>query len=98
MTGGPRIRPERRNEARRFMTLIDTLYRRRVNLVFSADGSPEALYPEGEGTEEFQRTVLRLIEMGTREYIVLPHVGWWACSHVSAGSRTRGCVIVREAF
>jgi cell division protein ZapE len=73
LSGVPRMAPARRNEARRFMTLIDALYEHRVDLVISADGPPETLYPEGHGAEEFQRTVSRLIEMQTRDYIARPH-------------------------
>ena len=70
----PRMGPDRRNEARRFMTLVDVLYEHRVNLVLSAEAPPEALYPEGPGAEEFQRTVSRLTEMQSKEYITTPHV------------------------
>ncbi len=74
VAGVPRMGPERRNAARRFMMLVDTLYEHRVNLVLSADGPPKALYPEGLGAEEFERTVSRLTEMQSQDYIVLPHV------------------------
>jgi cell division protein ZapE len=73
LDGVPRLGPEKRNEARRFMTLIDALYEHRVDLVMSADGPPEALYPDGHGAEEFKRTVSRLIEMQTQDYIARPH-------------------------
>jgi len=69
----PCMTPAQRNEARRFMTLIDALYEHRVDLVMSADGPPEALYPDGHGAEEFKRTVSRLIEMQTQDYIARPH-------------------------
>lgn len=62
-----------RNEARRFMTLIDTLYEHRCNLVAAADAAPEALYTGDDGAFEFQRTVSRLAEMQTRAYIDQPH-------------------------
>ena len=69
----PRMGPDRRNEARRFMTLIDTLYEYRVNLVLSAEVPPQALYPEGPEAEEFQRTASRLVEMQSKDYITTPH-------------------------
>jgi len=69
----PVMAPEQRNEARRFMTLIDALYEHRVNLVISANAAPDALYPKGHGREEFQRTASRLIEMQSRAYIQEPH-------------------------
>ena len=59
----PRLSRNRSNEAKRFVTLIDTLYEARVLLIASAEAEPEALYPEGEGSFEFARTVSRLHEM-----------------------------------
>ncbi|MEE7476994.1 cell division protein ZapE [Methylobacterium hispanicum] len=64
-----------RNEAKRFITLIDTLYDAQVKLVASADAEAQALYTAREGREafEFDRTVSRLIEMRSSEYLALPH-------------------------
>ena len=73
LDGVPCLTPERRDEAFRFMTLIDALYDQRVNLVASAAGPPEALYPKGTGAKEFKRTVSRLMEMRSQDYIALPH-------------------------
>jgi cell division protein ZapE len=65
----PRMGPENRNEAKRFVTLIDTLYDHRVKLVCSAAAPPEALYPDGDGSFEFARTVSRLVEMQAQDYL-----------------------------
>jgi len=64
-----------RNAAKRFIALIDTLYDNAVKLMASADADPMSLYSATEGTEamEFQRTVSRLIEMGSESYLALPH-------------------------
>ena len=65
----PRIKAEKKNEAKRFSTLIDALYERRVKLICSAAVSPHNLYPDGKHAFEFQRTVSRLMEMQSVEYI-----------------------------
>jgi len=70
----PLLGPENRNEAKRFVTLIDALYEHKVNLVCSAAAPPELLYTDGDGAFEFQRTVSRLMEMQSREYVSLPHL------------------------
>ncbi|MEM6758957.1 MAG: cell division protein ZapE [Pseudomonadota bacterium] len=59
----PRLGRSNFNEARRFVTLIDTLYEAQVKLISSAAAAPEMLYLEGEGTFEFERTASRLREM-----------------------------------
>ena len=71
----PRLRTDKRNEAVRFVTLIDALYEHKVKLVASADGEPDALYPAGDGVFEFERTVSRLMEMRAQHYLALPHIG-----------------------
>jgi cell division protein ZapE len=64
-----------RNEAKRFIALIDTLYDHAVKLVASAEAAPAVLYRASDGFEaqEFKRTASRLIEMGSRAYLALPH-------------------------
>ena len=69
LAGVPVLGPERRDAARRFMVLIDALYEQRANLVVSAEAPPEALYTEGTGAFEFQRTVSRLNEMQSKDYV-----------------------------
>ncbi|AWK87610.1 cell division protein ZapE [Azospirillum thermophilum] len=70
----PTMKDERRNEAKRFMTLIDALYEHKVNVVIAAEGPPERLYPEGTHAFEFERTVSRLMEMQSEDYLKLPHL------------------------
>ena len=69
LTGIPRLSAEKRNEARRFVTLIDALYEHKVVLIATADAPPEALYAEGDGHFEFRRTVSRLAEMQSTHYL-----------------------------
>ena len=73
MVGIPIMGPEMRNEAARFMTLIDALYEHKVKLLAAADAEPARLYAEGDGTFEFQRTVSRLEEMRSAEYLAEGH-------------------------
>ena len=56
------------NEAKRFVTLIDTLYEAKARLICTAAAEPEALYPTGEGAFEFERTASRLREMQSRAW------------------------------
>lgn len=58
-----------RNEAKRFVTLVDALYETKTKLVMSAAGEPQALYQKGDGAFEFERTVSRLIEMRSEDYL-----------------------------
>ena len=65
----PRLVPARREEARRFVTLIDALYEARARLIVLAEAEPSKLYPEGEGAFEFERTASRLEEMRSAEWL-----------------------------
>ncbi len=67
--GIPRLDRERRDEARRFNILIDTLDEARTLLIASAEVPPEDIYVAGDGTFEFRRTVSRLIEMQSTGWI-----------------------------
>ncbi len=73
MVGIPVLGAHNRNEAARFVTLIDALYEYRVKLLASADALPDALYTQGDGRFEFDRTVSRLLEMQSEEYLALGH-------------------------
>jgi cell division protein ZapE len=73
IVGVPRMGPENRNEAARFVTLIDALYEHKVKLLAAADAQPQELYVTGDGAFEFARTASRLIEMQSAEYLALGH-------------------------
>jgi cell division protein ZapE len=65
----PKMDPSRRNEAKRFVTLVDALYESRTRLVMSAEAPPRDLYAAGDGAFEFERTASRLFEMQSSDYL-----------------------------
>jgi cell division protein ZapE len=67
----PEMGAHMRNAAKRFVTLIDALYETRTKLIVSAAVEPALLYERGDGAFEFERTVSRLMEMRTEEYLSL---------------------------
>ncbi|MBV7255988.1 AFG1 family ATPase [Pacificimonas sp. WHA3] len=73
LVGVPVMGPDMRNEASRFVALIDALYNYKVKLLMAADAAPDDLYPSGDGSFEFKRTVSRLMEMQSRAYLEQGH-------------------------
>jgi len=73
MVAVPQLSKEKRNEAKRFVTFIDALYEHGVKFLCSAEVAPEALYPSGDGSFEFERTVSRLMEMQSENYLHRGH-------------------------
>ncbi len=73
LVGIPILTREMRNEAARFVTLIDALYEHRVKLLAAADAEPAGLYPAGDGRFEFDRTISRLEEMQSADYLAEGH-------------------------
>jgi cell division protein ZapE len=69
LSGVPRLSPKNADAARRFTWLVDVFYDDRIKLVVSAEAPPDELFPEGENAAEFQRTVSRLIEMQSAQYL-----------------------------
>jgi cell division protein ZapE len=72
LSGVPYMPPRMTNEARRFIWLIDVLYDHKIKLIISAEVPAPELYTEGQITAEFSRTVSRLIEMQSRDYLDAP--------------------------
>jgi len=72
LSGVPYMPPRMTNEARRFIWLIDVLYDHKIKLIMSAEVPASELYTEGQITSEFSRTVSRLIEMQSRDYLDAP--------------------------
>jgi len=74
----PVMDESRRNEAKRFITLVDALYDGHVRIIVSAAAEPDELYRASEGTEafEFARTASRLTEMRSLDYQKAPHKGF----------------------
>lgn len=68
----PKLGPADREAAARFRTLIDALYEARTKLVASAEAEPGELYQQGEQAFEFERTVSRLMEMRSKDYLAAP--------------------------
>ena len=73
VVGIPKMGPDKRNEAARFVTLIDALYEHKVKLLAAADAAPEKLYEDGDGSFEFERTASRLMEMQSEDYLAAGH-------------------------
>ena len=69
----PMMTQEMRNEARRLILLVDTLYDVGVQFVCSAAAPPDKLYAAGDGADAFRRTASRLVEMQSREYLKRGH-------------------------
>ncbi|MBT3238343.1 MAG: cell division protein ZapE [Rhodospirillaceae bacterium] len=84
----PRMGPDNRNEAKRFVTLIDALYEQKTKLICSADAQPAELYVDGDGAFEFERTSSRLIEMQSEDYLATPQRAKHRLATCKAGSGT----------
>jgi cell division protein ZapE len=65
----PQLTPQRREEARRFVLLIDALYEAKTRLIVLAEADPDRLYPAGDGAFEFERTASRLQEMRSADWL-----------------------------
>jgi cell division protein ZapE len=74
ISGVPKLKPSQRNEAKRFILMIDTFYDAGTRIVVLAEGPPEELFPKGHHALESRRTVSRLKEMQS--------VSWWGASIV----------------
>jgi len=74
LSGVPHLDAMREDQTRRFIALVDEFYDRRVKLILSAAAAAEDLYDGTRLRFEFKRTVSRLIEMQSTEYLALPHL------------------------
>ena len=74
VSGVPELDSERENQARRFISLVDEFYDRRVKLVLSAASAVDTLYSGDRLSFEFDRTVSRLLEMQSTDYLAAPHL------------------------
>jgi cell division protein ZapE len=75
LDGIPLLSPDNYDVARRFISLIDTLYDQRVKLLASADALPDQLYRRGTNAKMFERTASRLDEMQSEEWLEQEHIG-----------------------
>ena len=89
----PVLGPARRDTARRFVLLIDTLYDQGVKLICSAEAGPDRLYPAGDGAEAFRRTASRLAEMQSDDYLRRGH---GISSHQDVPQNSDGALPARE--
>jgi len=74
LDGIPRLSPDNFDKARRFITLIDSLYDHRVKLIASAADMPDKLYMRGENAQMFERTASRLEEMQSQDWLGMQHL------------------------
>jgi cell division protein ZapE len=74
LSGIPEFTIDEADVVRRFTWLVDEFYDRRVKLIVSAAAPPAELYAWAEGGDQFERTISRLIEMQTRDYLSEPHL------------------------
>jgi cell division protein ZapE len=72
LSGVPQMSARMASEARRFTWLIDVFYDHKVKLLMSAAVAPEQLYTDGPMANEFARTVSRIVEMQSKEYLDAP--------------------------
>ncbi|MBK6805995.1 MAG: AFG1 family ATPase [Betaproteobacteria bacterium] len=86
LSGVPALGSATADLARRFTWLVDILYDHRVKLVASSAVEAEAIYREGPSAHEFPRTVSRLIEMRTHEYMAQPHASGEAAGAEAAAA------------
>jgi len=74
VSGVPLLDPMREDQTRRFIALVDEFYDRRVKLIISAAAAADSLYSGKRLSFEFDRTMSRLVEMQSSEYLALPHL------------------------